>query len=452
MNVQNLKPAFCDYEILPQVGPLGRPTAFTARGCGMETALKPNETYALFVIGQEENNSALLLTYSDWRRYDRIEAVADERGVLRFSYTFRREQIHTLRLGKKDEAGEWQALADLRVFAAAEDLYARTPLRGNTHCHVCTSVDGYEDPFLAAAMYRKAGFDYLAITDHHKIDGSVLAIEAAKRIPTDLALYYGEEVHVPDAYIHAVNVGAVFPGGVGLDRWFHENEARCREEIRRLAETAEGLPAGVEPYDYAWRRWIADRIRERGGVAILAHPFWEWDAHNTRDDVFAYFAREGFYDAAEILHGQEPGCWDANLQLAFWNDLRAAGVYIPPLGVDDAHRRNYNWDYDSSFNEAYTVIFAKDVSFEGFAEAVRGGYTAAVERYEAAPAHVAATYRLTKFTAFLLEQYFPKHDELCFEEGRLMRDAYLGDEDARGLLDQLSGRTRRFADRFFGRA
>ena len=451
MEVQNLKPAYCDYEIVPQVALLGEPAAFTVRGCGMEAALEPGAEYALFVIGQEENNSALLLTFSDWRRYDRVTARADGNGVLRFSYVFRREQIHTLRLGKKDESGQWQPVTDLRVFAAAPDLYERTPMRGNTHCHVCASVDGHEDPFLAAAMYRKAGCDYLAITDHHKIDGSVLAIEAAEKIPTDLALYYGEEVHVPDAYIHAVNVGAVFPGGIGLDRWYHENEEKCRAQVARIAESAAGLPAGVEPMDYAWRRWIADMIHERGGVAVLAHPFWEWDAHNTRDDVFRYFARERIYDAAEIFHGQEPGCADANLQLAFWNDLRAEGVFIPPLGVDDAHRRNYSWDYDSSFNEAFTVIFARDPSFAGFAEAVRHGYTAAVERYEKAPLHIAATYRLTKFTSFLFEQYFPKHDELCFEEGRLMRGAYLGDAEALALLRQLSGRVRRFADRFFGR-
>ncbi len=452
MRIQNLNPAFCDYEIFPQVARLGVPTAFTARGCGMETALRPGGEYALFVIGQEENNSARLLTFSDWLQYDKIPVTADADGRLLFTYTFRREQIHTLRLGRQNEAGEWKALADLRVFAAADDLYERTPLRGNTHCHVCTSVDGSEDPFLAAAMYRKAGFDYLAITDHHLIDGSVIAKKAAEDVPTDLALYYGEEVHVPDAYIHAVNVGAMFPGEMGLDRWYHENEAQCRAEVQAIADAAAGLPEGVEPMDYAWRKWIADQIHARGGVAILAHPFWVWDAHNTRDDVFRYFAKEKVYDAAEVLHGQEPGCTDANLQLAFWNDLRAEGIYISPLGVDDAHRRNFNWDYDSSFNEAYTLIFAKDASFAGFAEAVKSGYTAAVEGYEKAPLHVIATYRFTKYAVFLLEQYFPQHDELCFEEGRLMRDAYLGDEEAKALLRRLSGRARRFADRFFGRA
>ena len=109
-------------------------------------------------------------------------------------------------------------------------------MRGNTHCHVYTSVDGHEDPFLAAAMYRKAGFDFLSITDHHLIDGSLIAIDKAKQIPCDLILFPGEEVHVPNAYIHAVNVGAVFPGNIGLDKWFHKNEACCRKKVAKIAE------------------------------------------------------------------------------------------------------------------------------------------------------------------------------------------------------------------------
>lgn len=452
MKIQNCDPSLADYELFPRVALCGEPCVFTLRGCGMEAALTPGADYALFVIGLEENNSSQILTFSDWLQYDKIPAAADGEGRLHFSYTFRREQICTLRLGKQNEAGEWQALADLRVFAAEKDLFERTPLRGNTHCHVCTSVDGSEDPFLAAAMYRRAGFDFLAITDHHLIDGSVLAKEAAKRIPTDLALYYGEEVHVPNAYIHAVNVGAVMEGNVGLDAYYHAHEAQVNEAVVAVAAAAaDTLPAGVLPMDYAWRRWIADTIHKNGGVAILAHPFWTWDAHNTRDDVFRYFAKEKIYDAAEILHGQEPGCTDANLQLAFWNDLRAEGIYISPLGADDAHRRNFRWDYDSSFNEAYSVIFAKDDSFAGFAEALKNGYTAAVEGYENAPAHVIATYRFTKYTVFLLETFFPFHDALCFEEGRLMREAYLGDEAASAALLSLSGRVRRFTNRFFGR-
>ena len=452
MRIPNPDPSAVDYRLFPQVAQLNKPTRFSLRGLGMEAALTPGETYLLRVIGQEQNNSAELLEISDWTRYPGIEAAADEAGVLTFEYTFRREQIYTLRLASPGENGAFRPLADLRVFCAAPDLYCRTPMRGNTHCHACPSVDGHEDPFLAAAAYRRAGFDFLAITDHHLIDGSALAVRAAKTVPSGLKLFFGEEVHVPNAYIHAVNIGAVFPGGIGLDRWYHDHEAQCREEVRRLAEeAAPGLPEGVAPMDFAFRKWIADRIHAQGGVAVLAHPFWEWDAHNTPDDMFRYLAKEKIYDAVEVFHGQEPRCRDAQLQFAFWNDLRAEGIFLSPLGADDAHRRYFRWDYDSSFNEAYSVVFMKEPTLGGFAEALKNGMSAAVETYEGAPEHVAGAYRLVKYVCFLLDRYFPFHDELCFEEGRLMREAYLGDKAALNTLAGMRGRADGYAERFFGR-
>ena len=74
-----------------------------------------------------------------------------------------------------------------------------------------------------------------------------------------------------------------------------------------------------------------------------------------------------------------------------------------------------------------------------------------MERYGDAPEHVIGTYRLTKYTLFLLEQYFPLHDELCFEEGCRIKDAYFGDEDSMEILQKINGRVKKFTDKFFGR-
>lgn len=451
MKVPVRSPGVYDYEIFPAVARKGTRGSFEVRGLGTESALIPGNAYRIYVIPQEENISAVTREISETGSYPFVETCADGRGVVRFEYTFTREQIYTLRLCAACADGS-KKLSDLRVFCAEDDLYRRTPMRGNTHCHTFRSPDGHEDPYLAAAFYRRAGFDFLAITDHHSEEGSVDAIRAARDIPSEMALYPGEEVHVPNPYIHAVNIGALMEGGVGLESWYRGHREETDARVRAIAEEyASRLPEGIEPMDFAWRKWIADTVRENGGIAVIAHPFWEYDAHNTRDDMFRLLAREKLYDAAEIVHGQEPGCADANMQIAFWNDLRAEGIYISPLGADDAHRRMFAWDYDSSFNEVCSVVFALDPSFAGFVQAVRGGYTAAVESYENAPEHVTATYRLTKYTLFLLERYFPRHDDLCFEEGVLMRDAYLGDGEALRSLERMNGRVKRYTDRFFGR-
>ena len=453
MRITRRNPALFQYELFPRVSCIEIPCDFTARGLGKECALLPGETYRIFVIPQEENISAVTLEISEYRRYPVLDVRALEDGSIRFTLTLGREQIYTLRLVQLKDGEPERTLCNFRVFCARPDLFERTPIRGNTHCHTMFSPDGHEDPYLAAAYYRQAGFDFLAITDHHTADGSLEAIRASEGIPSGLSLYIGEEVHVPNPYIHAVNIGALTEDGCGLDRYYRNHRAEVDEEVRRIAEeSGPFLPAGIEPMDYAWRKWISDTIHRHGGIAVLAHPFWEYEAHNTRDDMFRFLSKEGIYDAAEIVHGQEPGCPDANMQIAFWNEMRAEGIFITPLGADDAHRRVFDWNYDSSFNEAYTILFAKDSSFDGFAEAIRGGYSAAVESYEGAPEHVISTYRLTKYALFLLDQYFPEHDALCFEEGRMMRRQYLEGTSGSGEgQKQIIERTEKYTVQFFGR-
>lgn len=453
MDIQKFHKSVAEYELFPRVAITGKTTEFTLSGRGMEAKLIPGQEYLMRVIPHEENNSSVFLTISDTHRYEGITATPYEKGVIRFTYTFPREQIYTLKMFKK-EGEQWKQLVDFRIYAAEKDLWERTPMRGDTHCHVCTSVDGNEDPALTAATYRKAGFDYLAITDHHLLDGSLIAIDALKDIPHGIALYKGEEVHVPNAYIHAVNVGADF-GGMGLNSWYNLHQAEADKEVEELAKTLpDDLPFGVEKMDLAWRTWIADKIHSKGGIVIAAHPFWVWEAHNTRNAMLKYLAEHKIFDAMEVLGGQDPGSSEANLQIAYWNDMRAEGIYMPIVGCSDSHRRHYPWNQAANcFNVDYTLIFAKDPSFEGFKEAIKNGYSIAVDHYdgEGTTPRVIGTYRLTQYTVFLLEQYLPMHDELCFIEGQLLWDAYQGDESAFAMLGTAVERVNAFTKRFFGR-
>ncbi len=449
MKIDIMMQRTAEYRLRPQVVECGKPFDYTARGLGIETEFAADTVYRIQILPIEENATARLLDYGDEGAYEEIVVTSDANGILRFALTLPREQQYTLRLLRENR----ERVVDFKVYAAEHDLWERTPMRGNTHCHACHSVDGHEDPVIAASFYRKAGFDYLAITDHHKADGSVYAVEHMAGIPTEMALYYGEELHVPNAYIHAVNVGALLEGKVGLDAWYHAHEDEVNAEVDAIvAETKDKLPANIEPYDFAWRKWIADTIHKNGGIAIVAHPFWEYDANNTRNAMLRYITETGLYDAVEIIHGQDDyTSVEANRQIAFWNDMRADGLFIPVVGCDDAHRRSFHWTYTCDFNQAYTILFAKDPSFAGFADAVRNGYTTAVECYGDAPNHAVGTYRLTMFTQFLLKEYYPLHDELCFEEGCRIREAYLGDADSMKVLELLNGRVKRFTDEFFGR-
>ena len=449
MQLMPIRPRIVDYALFPRVIRVRVETSFILYGVGIETALAPNTAYRVRFLPQEEIATARTLCIGDNGCYPEIAVKTDETGVITFAHAFPREEIYTVRLLR--ENGD--RVADCKVFAARDDLWERIPMRGNTHCHVCFSSDGHEDPVIAASLYRKAGYDYLAITDHHKIDGSVYAIDHTSDLPMEMALYYGEEVHVPNAYLHIAGIGARMPGGEGLDAYYHAHEEEVNAKVAAIAAAyADKLPAGVEPLDFAWRKWVSDTIHARGGISIIAHPFWEYDANNTSNAMLRYMIETKLFDAMEVIHGQDdPDCTDANRQVAFWNDLRAEGLFIPVVGVDDAHRRIRNWDYASDFNMAYTIIFAKDKSMAGFAEAIRGGYSVAVSHRAGMVGDVVGTYRLTTFAIFLLENYYPFHDDLCFEEGRAVKEAYLGSEEDKRLLGVLNGRVARFTDKFYGR-
>ena len=56
---------------------------------------------------------------------------------------------------------------------------------------------------------------------------------------------------------------------------------------------------------------------------------------------------------------------------------------------------------------------------------------------------------MVSYGRFLLEHYFPYHDELCYEEGRLMRAYQAGEKTAAEALERLSGRTRRLLEHYF---
>ena len=61
--------------------------------------------------------------------------------------------------------------------------------------------------------------------------------------------------------------------------------------------------------------------------------------------------------------------------------------------------------------------------------------------------------RFIRYGAWLLRHYFPLHDELCFEEGRLMKQYITGTPEERAeaekLLRGVYGRTKKLLKKYF---
>ena len=57
--------------------------------------------------------------------------------------------------------------------------------------------------------------------------------------------------------------------------------------------------------------------------------------------------------------------------------------------------------------------------------------------------------RLVKYARFLLDEFTPLHDELCAEDGRLMKAYAVGEEDAEKALEFTYGRMQKLYKKYF---
>jgi hypothetical protein len=126
------------------------------------------------------------------------------------------------------------------------------------------------------------------------------------------------------------------------------------------------------------------------------------------------------------------------MQTAYYQEKRAAGMKIPIVGSSDSHGSE---DGDNWFTWFSTLVFSQDMELENIIYSIKELYSVAVECYPGEAFRIYGPYRMVKFAQFLLYEYFPLHDLLCIEEGRLMKDYICGDKNALKMLQLTKGRT-----------
>jgi len=107
-------------------------------------------------------------------------------------------------------------------------------MKCDLHCHTIYSYDSATPPEKMVETAIKKGIDCLAITDHGKIKGAEKAIEYAKGKP--ILIMPGIEIKSRKGDILGLNVKKIIP-----------NNLSVKETIKK--------------------------IKEAGGIAIIAHPF-----------------------------------------------------------------------------------------------------------------------------------------------------------------------------------
>ena len=365
--------------------------------------------------------------------YDNV-TVRPVNGVISFTHTFDEEQewVISLKPVTDQKISAKKLSLEFSVYALEEDLYERNPYRGDLHSH-STGSDGREDPVVVAANYRKEGFDFFALTDHRTWDSSNELVEAYADIPLGFKIFRGEEVHIPNNWIHIINFGSKY----SVNTLYKNDPERYDAQILERSKAIQ-VPKGVNSLEYAYREWIVEEIRQAGGFAIVAHPYWIYhQSYNMCARMLDYVFETGIYDAFELVGGQS--LHENNVQNAFYQEERAMGRQIPIVGSSDSH----GTDPASYFGVGQTVVLSKDTKYESITDAIKDGYSVAIEKMYGEEERVYGSYRMVKYVRFLLDYYFPAHDELCVEEGILMREYALGDDEAGERLAALSGRVER---------
>lgn len=324
---------------------------------------------------------------------------------------------------------------DVNVYSLYPDLYERRALSGDLHIHTINS-DGSETPELVAASYRKAGRDFISITDHHLYNTSKNA-EKLFSFVKNFKVMPGEEIHNGYAGLfHMVNVNSKYSVN---DVYLNEKE-RVDREIEELKNEIE-VPENLDAHEYVSRVWLYREIKKSGGYAIFPHPYWNIGYYHTSKAMSKAIMKNGLCDAFELIGGNPPK--NNNLQLALWTDLLSEGVDIPIVASTDSHSAQYG-----DHLKAFTVAFTKG---DNVIEAISEGYTTAVEMPKGESARVYGKSRLVLYTHFLLDNYFPLHNELCSVSGIYMSQYAHGKTDLKPLIEDAEKQVEKFEKAYFNR-
>ena len=453
-----MNPNLRKFEIIPSVVEADKETEIIIKSPDGGLLFYDDVTYDVRMIPKEEsdvpmNETMSLLGWDEMRSTMHIKPV---NGELRIKYYFKGEQEWKIHITTKEYgphenplyqhyAPHWNWLIQapeqgviLSVYSLYPDLYNRRPLKGDLHIHSLVS-DGSESPSLVATEYRRAGYDFISITDHNVYHGSEKA-EKDFDFETDFKMLVGEEIH--NGYVgffHMVNIGGAYSIN---DIYINEPERVNREAMALEAEVH--VPENVDKKEYLHRVWLYREIKKSGGFAIYPHPYWTVGHHyHTETKMSEYIMKNGLCDAFEVLGGCTPK--ELNMQVALYNELRAEGVRIPVVGSTDSHSV---LNASMHFKNASTVVFAENDDIIG---AIAENMSVAVETYQTETPRAYGPFRLVKYVHFLLENYYPVHDVLCSSSAEAILGYIRGEKELKSTVEILEKRIPAFEKKFFGR-
>lgn len=194
--------------------------------------------------------------------------------------------------------------------------------RGNTHSH-STESDGQLSVSDRFSAYRDAGYDFLVLTDHRKVN------DVEPYSTSDFLAISGSEVHPSNPY----------GGGT-----YHFVAINIHEPVNC---------AKMHP------NAVLDDIKEQGGEAVLCHPYWCGHTISDYLPLRNYFAVEVYNDTCMgIGKGFSEQAWD---------DLLDRGGPVLGIASDDAHGTEHDCFH------GWINVKAEDLSIDSIMASLRTG-------------------------------------------------------------------------------
>lgn len=457
-----MKEVLYNYDIFPKVFLTNEEQNITIKPLGAHADFDPSITYTVLVresaVSEERHFEGLPCTR-------RFEKKCEIDGTIRLSLSCANEGMYQIQLFKPEEK---KRFCELRVYALNHDMAGRFPFRGDLHLHSIRS-DGDEDPGYVAANYRGHGYDFMALTDHRRYYPS---LEARKKMGisrddtspiTDLLVACGEEVQIPLTDIHYINFGgkyslnALIDGNCnqelnGDDPFARSLDGNCpavmpREDYEKdIRERAKSVDREneAERLAYAALEWTYEHIKDANALGIFVHPFWYCSTCHVSEDFTRYIYEHKPFDAFEVLGG-ETYYQQNGLQSILYYEEKAKGFESAVVGSTDSHNST---EYNNKALVCSTIAFAKANKTSELVSAIKDKYSVAVDTLSK-EYRLVGSFRFAKYGAFLMDEYYPLHDQLCAVEGLYLRRYLAGDAKAPVILATLKGQVQQLQEKYF---
>ncbi len=418
--------------LFPRVILAGKKTELRLSG----DELADGATVAVYVQSMEKYN----VPHSDKYRIDEesrfeCENLTVKNGEATFSFTPFGEQRHRVYV----DTGSRKAVFE--IYSLEDDLYRLEPLKGDTHLHT-TESDGLFTPVETVSAYYEAGYDYMAITDHHTYKGSAKTAAVTDKIAKYFKVYPGEEVHNRNmGYFHIINFGA----GASVNEIINADPDGVFEKITGNAAEIKkqySLPDCIDEKEFAFRLWVSQKIREFGGLSVLCHPYWDaYGEYNMQTPMLEFLLKNKVFDAFEVVDDDDRSGNGINLQTAIYNEMRANGIKMPIIGASDCHSV-----VSEIFDKFFTYAFCESVN--DVKQAVKNLKTVAIERI-GNEYRIYGPFRLVRYARFLCDNLEPEIKAI--RKGTASKIASALNSENASVMEKIENVSHNYRKKFFGR-